>query len=157
MGRGRHGGKTQAEFPPIRCDVFFPGANSESGWSQMDALRCQQQLPPCAACAPRGADFGTGLLSLCGGCPGSAHAWRGGGENVAALARDVLHRQCLSGMALPGENVHANLGAPATKPARSGDRRSFVLVAHARFQSQPRRKTIALITVAIYLQGWWPA
>lgn len=54
MGRGRQGWlrstplagsqereKNQAEYPPIRCDFFFLGADDESGWSQLDALRSQ--------------------------------------------------------------------------------------------------------------------
>lgn len=56
---------------------------------------------------------------------------------MVALLRDVLHGQHLNGLDLLGENIHANLGAQAAEPARSGDRGSFVLVAHVGFQSQP--------------------
>lgn len=56
---------------------------------------------------------------------------------MAALPRDVLHGQRLSRLDLPGENIHANLGAQAAEPVRSGDRGSFVLVSHIVFQSQP--------------------
>lgn len=42
------GKKPQAEFPTIQCDIFSLGADNESGWSQLDVLRSQQNLPLCA-------------------------------------------------------------------------------------------------------------
>lgn len=56
---------------------------------------------------------------------------------MVELLREVLHEPCLSGLDLPGENICANLGTPAAKPARGRNCGSFVLVAHGGFQSQP--------------------
>jgi len=56
---------------------------------------------------------------------------------VATLLRTVLRGQRLIGLNLLGENIHANLGAQAAEPTRSGDRGPFVLVDHAECQSQP--------------------
>lgn len=62
------------------------------------------------------------------------------GENVVELLRDVLHRPCLSGLDLPGENISANLGTQVAKPAKNKDCGSFVLVAHSGFQRQPNAR-----------------
>lgn len=56
---------------------------------------------------------------------------------MVELLGDVLHRPCLSGLDLPGENICSNLGTQAAKSARNRDCRSFVLVAHGGFQRQP--------------------
>lgn len=62
------------------------------------------------------------------------------GENVVELLRDVLHRPCLSGLDLPGENIRANLGTQVAKPAKNKDCGSFVPVAHSGFQRQPNAR-----------------